>query len=474
MSKFNEKRRRFLRNSVMASLLAPVAHFWDDIAEAQEIATKRHMVLVFLPNGVDATNPFVTDVSGDDFSLAPGYQPYNEFRDDMIVLDQYGFRGYCDLERLVDGAEPIGHVTNGAVLYSGAYPLALPSGYAAMTAPTVDQIVAWDYLDRGVITDPLRKTLNFKFGNFGSYKIPSIFAGTPADYTLGRVYDRPIESTPLTLQPQDAFDQMFGDFVQMAGGSADELRAFGRSILDVPSAELSSVRAQLPNEARLIVDQHLHSLRELEQSFASAGLPPTAELPDAPGMLDLSPTNHRQVWDHWVRLVDASLRFDRTRIVGIQFGGIASRFAVPELGLGFVGEEGDANSGADHHSYTHWYHDDIPLFMNWYAERISELLRTLQGDGTTENLLESSVVAVSTEGGVVHRPEKIPSFLFGSLGGHLNTGRRVVGSSALENYHMHTGMLLALAHGMGTTRLTTMGDASDPMYQQGPWGELLA
>jgi len=465
------KRRSFLRNSVMASLLAPVASYWSDLAEAQEMTGRKNMVLVFLPNGKVASNDYLLG-DGMGYRFAYGYEPYEAFRDQLIVFDDYGFQGFIGAE--YDGDHG-GHVAPGAVMWSGEVPHTESGSGNDMMAPSIDQIVAWDYLDRGVITNPLRKSLNVKM-NGSSFRLDAVFADTPADYTLGRTYDRAVAPVSQHRAPQAGFEQMFGDFAAMGGDTVDNLWAFGRSILDVPNAELQSIRPQLPVEGQRVVDEHLQSLRELELAFADDELPPSmGTLPTAPGDMDTSPTNHVNVWSQWVRIIDAALRFDRTRIVNVQFGGVASRFNVPELGLGFVGESGDSNSGADHHSYTHWDESNVPHFMNWYAERVAELLGSLRAEGSDlENLLERGVVGVGMEFGRNHNARDMPVMLFGELGGHLRTAQRLQFGNEIDTYHKHTGLLLALAHGMGTTRLTEIGNRRSADYQRGVYTDILA
>ncbi len=468
MSNFKHKRRTFLRNSVMASLLAPVAYYWDDLAEAQPIAGRTHMVLAFLPNGKVAGNPYIMG-SGSDFTLGYGYEPYMAFKDDMILFDEYGFQSFIAAEYSGDHG---GHVAPGGVMWSGEVPHAVDGEGRAGMAPSIDQIVAWDYLDRGVITNPLRKSLNIKMTG-SSFRLSTVFVDTPADYSLGATYTRALDSIPQHNQPQDGFEQMFGGFATMAGSTTEELWAFGKSILDVPNAELQRIYPQLPREGQIIVDEHQQSLRDLELSFMDEG-PPPGEIPPEPGSMDTAPGNHVNVWSQWVRIIDAALRFDRTRIVNVQFGGVASRFKVPELGLGFVGESGDSNSGDDHHSYTHWDGDNVPHFMNWYAERMSELLGAMKGgtaSGST-NLLDSSVVGVGMEFGRNHNASDMPVMLFGSLGGYLQPGQRIMHGNDLDNYHKHTGMLMALAQGMGTS-LPNVGNPKS-QYQQGVYSALLA
>ena len=468
-TRWRSTRRAMLRNSVLAALLAPVAKYWDDMVEAQAMVGRRNLILVFLPNGKVASNDYILG-DGDAFSLAYGYEPYMAFRDDMILFDEYGFQSFIREEYTGDHG---GHVAPGGVMYSGEVPHAVDGAGRAGMAPSLDQIVAWDLLEKGHITDPLRKSLNIKMTG-SSFRLPAVFTGTPADYALGATYTRALDPVSQHNQPQDGFAQMFRDFVDMSGSSLADLQRFGRSILDVPAQEIGRIQSTLPSDGRAILEEHLTSIRELERSFMDDGtVIDPARVPDEPGRMDTAPPNHVDVWQQWVRIIDASLRLQRTHVVTIQFGGVASRFQIPELGLGFVGEMGDSNSGSDHHSYTHWDESNVPHFMDWYAQRVAELLGALKGDGdAVPDLLRDSALMVGMEFGRNHNASDMPVMLFGQLGDTLRTGQRLRYGNELDSYHKHTGTLLALAHGMGTTGLTHIG-RNRPQYQRGVATELL-
>lgn len=119
-----QKRRAFLRNSVMAGLLAPVVGYWDDLVEAQPMMDRRNMVLVFLPNGKVAGNDYLLG-SGMGYTFAYGYEPYQPFQGDAIVFDEYGFQSFIREE--YDG-DHSGHVAPGAVMYSGEVPYTTSAG----------------------------------------------------------------------------------------------------------------------------------------------------------------------------------------------------------------------------------------------------------------------------------------------------------------------------------------------------------
>lgn len=457
------RRRDFIRSSVIASLLAPVAMQFRDLAAAQPPEGPTYMVLIFIGNGKCRENVFV-ETTADGFRFGPGFAPLERHKADAIAFQNYHFQSFINRHYSGDHG---GHVAPGAVMFTGDLPYVRGTEGGPGIAPSIDQIVAYDYLRRGVIADPLRKSLNIKMTG-SSFRSPSVFLQTPADYSLNATFTS--ERTPVSqlMDPREGFSRMFGDFAAMAGSTTEQLWAVGRSVLDVPHRELARMRTRLPAEGLRILDQHEHSLRELETSFASEGMMTPLTPPDAPPAIDVVPANHVRIFEQWARLIDASFRFDRTRIATIQFGGIASRFQVPELGLGFVGTSGDSNSGSDHHSYTHHQPRDVDRFLTWYSERIAGLLDTMKGDGTAvrPSILPQSAVMVGAEFGWNHDATDVPVMLFGQGGGYFRTGQLVTYGNDISQYHKHTGTLLSVCHAMGVTELTRIG-RPDAEYQRG-------
>ncbi|MEM9191243.1 MAG: DUF1552 domain-containing protein [Myxococcota bacterium] len=463
--RFKWKRREFLRSSVIAGFLAPVAAYWPDLPEARALTEKRNLVLVFLPNGKVRENPFIEGM-GSGWSYAEGFRPYNAFRDRSIAIEEYHFQSF--INRHYNGDHG-GHVAPGACMFTGDVAHETGGSGDGGVAPSLDQIVAWDYLDRGVISNPLRKSLPIKVTG-SSFRSPSVFFQTPPDYTLNRTYSNRMQPVSMIDAPREGFDLMFGDVAMMNGGTSEDLWAQGRSILDVPSAELNRLKTNLPSEGQQIMDQHLQALRELETGLADDGS--MIEPPPRPEDIARRPENHVAIMGQWWDIVDSALRLDRTRIVTVQYGGIASRFHVPELGLGAVGN-GDGNSGSDHHSYTHHAGGRVPEFMDWFAQRNSELLTRLSGGGSVPtDILCDSAVMVGMEFGWNHNATDVPVTIFGELGGHLDVGKAVTYGNDIATYHKHTGTLLALAKGMGVDGLNQIGRDNNE-YQQGPATELL-
>jgi hypothetical protein len=460
------KRRRFLESAAIAGLLAPVASYWCDLPEARAASSRKNLILIFIPNGKAESNPFVVR-EGSSWSFAQGFRPYEPFKSDAIAFERYGYESIITAKYRGDHA---GHLGGSAGMFTGEIPYARAGVGEGLMAPSIDQIVAWDWLRQGTIRDPLRSSLGIRM--FGaSFRIPAVFGQVPAGYTLGATYDRPMTSVTQHTSPMEGFRQMFGDLAGMTGTTMDALWARGGSVLDLPAQELATLHDQLPAEGRIVLDEHLSSLRDLEASLLieeSERIVP----PDPPEAIDATrPENYVSVFSQWVEIIDLALRLDRTRIVTIQFGGVACRFSIPELGLGYTGSAEDpSNSGSDMHSYSHWQASELPLFMNWFAERNAQLLGRLKGGASRTNILADSAVMIGTEGGHVHRPLDTPVLLFGGAGGALRTQQLL--TYANDAAHLHTGTLLSVCHAMGVTDLTQVGNP-DPAFQRGVVPDLL-
>lgn len=461
------KRRDFLRNSALAGLLAPVAAYWPDVPEARAQDNRTNLCLIWVPLGKVRANPFLNP--GDTPSFAHGFEPYNEFSDRCIAFREYATQPYISANYRGLHA---GHAAPGTCMFTGRVPRTSGNEPIGAVAPSVDQMIAWDYVQRGVARDPLRKSLHTRLHSTGGWTWEP-FVPTPADYNYGRVYEgRTLPGVNPHLQPQAAFDQMFGDLgTEIAGSPMEVLWARRESLLDRPVAELRAIRTQLPSEGVHVLDEHLQSLRELEASFADApDIPSSMPTPTRPEMMDVGPGNFDNAFSAHASVIDLAFRFDRTRVATFQFGQPGARFPVESLGLRDISalnpSAGGTLTGNDHHSYTHWRGEDVPLFLDWYSQRVTELLRLLQGGGDREDMLSKSAVMVGTEFGENHNAIDVPITMFGECQGYFDTGKVVTYGNTLDNYWQHLGTLLALTRAMGCDDIPFVGP-DESMHHRG-------
>src|SRR5687768_15286714 len=136
------KRRRFLQSTAIAGLLAPVASYWSDLPEARAVGDRKYLVLIFIPNGKAQENPFVVR-EGSSWSFGDGFRPYEPFKNDAIAFEQYGFESMITTHYHGDHS---GHVGGTATMFTGEVPFARSGAGEALMAPSVDQIVAWEWL----------------------------------------------------------------------------------------------------------------------------------------------------------------------------------------------------------------------------------------------------------------------------------------------------------------------------------------
>ncbi len=475
-------RRDFLRSSATAALVAPIAHFWTDLAEAQDIASAKRAVTIFLPNA-NGTNDGIASGSGSSWQFVDGFTPLNPFVSDAIAISEYAMQPLLNAakdHRASQGVSTLGdgHIPASQAAFTGGIPFS--DSFDGATSPSIDQLIAEYNVKQGLVAD--RRLANMVIHIDGSHwnmggGSRSVFraADSSVDYNSASISQT--NDAPMVKSPIAAWDLLFEGLMQTEPGeTAVTLWAQGKSALDGTHKEMERIRGQLPQAGRHILEQHMQSLRELEGSLQARidqqGQLGDIVIPTRPPEIATNPDNHVEVLEQWFALIDAAFRSDRMRVFAMQFGGSASRFKVPELGKGSVGP-GDANSGSDHHSYTHHAEDQVKEFINWYSQRLASFVGRLKGSDGQENLLDSSVVMTTMEHGhgSAHRATDVPTILFGNCRGYFKTGQHLVGGN--DNPKVPTGTLLAVCHAMGATDIGEVGYPL-PELHGGVWAPLRA
>lgn len=451
-------RRRFLEHTALAGLLAPVAGYWKDTAFAQA-AGKRRLVLVFVPNGKHRNSRFVVPTANG-FSFVDAYAGLEAFKSDIIAFHRHGYQAIISGTPFNGQAD--GHNPQGKTIFSGFPPTGgRPGSVLGPQGPTIDQLVATEFVRRGQFADATKVTLAARIQSGGWFD-EHVFYGAPG-YAPNRSYAGQA-MTPISMlnAPRTAFDRYFGALASMQSApSTASLWSRGKSILDGPSAELASLRATLPADGKAVLDRHLASLRGLETSLeakAATDAPvATGPIPPRPSEIAVSPANYRTLIDNWHKLIAAVFRSDLARVAVLQYGGTSARFQIPELNLGFVGTQGDSNSGTDHHSHTHWSGTvENEKFQQWYTARFCELLAEFRGGEGRANLLDDSLIAWGMEHGDAggHQANDVPFLFAGRAGGFFTTGRMLDNAN---NGRAHNAALLSAIHAMGMTDITSFG-----------------
>jgi hypothetical protein len=135
---------------------------------------------------------------------------------------------------------------------------------------------------------------------------------------------------PNEINPQNAFERMFGDI-----GSAEERAARFKSkasILDSVISAASRLNSQLAPQDRSTVEEYLTNVREVESRIQASGQRADAagETPDAPAGIPGSYDEHvRVMYD----LIALAWRADITRVTTFMNGVEASSIGYPQIGV---------------------------------------------------------------------------------------------------------------------------------------------
>jgi hypothetical protein len=261
--------------------------------------------------------------------------------------------------------------------------------------------------------------------------------------------------------PTAVHKRLFASLV-VPPSDVDRLRLRRKSVLDVVNAELSSLNNKLSSENRTKLDQHLTSLRQIEQQLQVGNTnAPVCTAPGQPARLDpYAASNYPTIAKLQIDMMVGALACDLTRVASIMFSGSISNQTFPWLPL--------ARPSRGHHDLSHdpsTAYADLALIKRWHSEQFLYLLQKMdavkEGNGS---MLDNSVILWGSEIGLGdHNVNDMRFVLAGGAGGHFKLGRNLVISG-----RPHNDLLVSVLQAMGVQE-NTFGD---PGYVTGALSEL--
>jgi hypothetical protein len=214
------------------------------------------------------------------------------------------------------------------------------------------------------------------------------------------------------------FERVFGTGF-MGGGVAaavDPKLALRRSVLDAIREDANTLGKRLGASDRMRLDQHLSSIRTLENqiiAIESAPPPPTGcAAPEHPG--DLQGASKTEITNAMAELLALSLACDQSRVFSIMYSGSVSLTVYGEVG-----------ATTEHHGLSHDEGGDQPtvnaittFIIGHLGLFLEKLKDTPEGDG---NLLDNCAILASTDcaEGQPHSIDDYPIVVAGRAGGAL-------------------------------------------------------
>jgi hypothetical protein len=272
------------------------------------------------------------------------------------------------------------------------------------------------------------------------------------------------ENQPITpeVDPYSLFQNVFAPIAgegPAAQAKLERLRLERKSVIDLVSSELTSLKPQLGANDQLKVAAHLEALRAIERRLETTGAPVQCRLPSEPSKLDpYANDNHPAMGRAMMDMLAAALACDMTRIASFMWSGSTSDQRFTWLGI-----------DESHHTISHEPDDagtparkELIDINVWYSEQFAYFLQQLasipEGDGT---LLDNTIVVWGNEigRGNTHSAHPIPIMIAGGSS-LLKTGRKLTYDSVQINR-----LLVSLCQlmGLGDQTFGNLDQGSGPL-----------
>lgn len=427
--RFSLPRRTVLRGIVSgaaATLALPVLECMlnsHGTATAQNKPLPKRFGVFFWGNGMrrDKWNPSAT---GKDWALSEELAGLESVKDYVSVVS--GMEIKTGNER--------GHHAGCVGILSAAPmisqdPMGAPYS-STFSAPSIDQVVAAQ----------LGGETRFRSLELGISRRVVGGEGSTLHYLS---HNGPNSPNPPEYSARALFDRVFG--TGFSGGSSagpDPRLLLRRSVIDAVRLDANALRPRLGSTDRMRLDQHLDSIRALEQQIdatENAAPPPSACMaPNAP--TDPAKDDVVAISKVMSELLALSLACDQTRVFSIMFSGGVSLHVYKEVG-----------ATTEHHGLSHDEGGDQPtvhaittLIIQQLGVFLDKLKNTPEGDG---NLLDRVALLASSDvsEGQPHSIDDYPILVAGGAGGALAHPGVHYRSTSKENT---TKVLLTLLQAM--------------------------
>lgn len=423
-------RRRFLRHLGISAAALPFLAGLPSLTGAPLPQRRQRVVIMFSPNGT-LPNEFWPEQEGEEFELKSILAPLAPFKDRTLLLKGIynKVRGDGDshmrgMSCLLTGSELLpGNIQGGSDT---------PAGWASSIS--IDQEIK-NFLQ----SQPETRT------RFGSLEF-GVAVPDRADPWTRMSYAG-------ANQPIAPVDDPYQMFAKLYGQMKDKESL--TSVLDDVSADLKRVSSKLSARDKMLLEQHMTLVRDLEQELQNPDADAALQhpVPELDPSIELVNDNTPQLSRMQIDLLVNSLANDMTRVATLQFMRSVGQARMRWLGI----EEG-------HHSLSHdpdgneASQEKLRKINTWFCGEFAYLAKRLSetpepaGEGT---MLDNTLLVWTNElgKGNSHTLNDIPCVVVGGAPGFR------MGRSLKLDKVAHNRLWITLANAMGH-QITTFGKAS--------------
>lgn len=445
------RRRTALRS---AGLLA-AAHLVPELrrpAHAAEVFPQR-LVIFFTHQGT-LRREWMPTGTPSSYELGSLLAPLKPFKQDLVLLDGLKFKSaeYNPIDDPNVG-HPVGQVH--ALTASVTTKAQSPGTIAIATGPSIDQ----------AIIDGLKAKSGGKLPTAVDFHSFYMANGQPAPTFQMLGYSLFKDKKPIhpSKDPRTSFRSLFGGMVTNPSAMDDVATRKRKSILDFSIGEYGVVAKQVENErgknARLKLDDHAQSLREIESALPKPGVQvPVSGIACSPGTEGEYGANPGSLSPWWEmlskqmpKLAKLALQCDRTRFAHFQ---VEDSFT-PGI-HDWIHQMSDPSQ----------YNRSIPYYVE-LATQFASLLKMMKEvkEGDHDMLYNSLVLWGGELAQGDHSMNDIKWVLAGNAGGKVKAGQWLKLGGDRSHADLHT----AIAKAFGVN-LATFGD---PRANTSPINEIL-
>jgi len=381
--------RRHVLRGMGASIALPFMDAMVPAATAQTAANLR-LGFVYVPHGA-VHDRFVPAATGKDFEITKILESLTDFREHITIVS--GLRNK-------PGESPDPHaIKAGTWLRCVA-----PEG----TANPED----------GVSCDQMAARILGTQTPFPSLEVSTLEGGA-GSFASTIAFKTPDQPLPMEGNPRKLYYRLFGQ-----GDTNQERAAISSetgSLLDFVLADANSLNKQLGANDRVMMDEYLQSVREIEMQMQKLSEQDLSgvEIPDAPvGTPGAFPAH----LDLMYSLMALAYQADLTRVITFMSDREVSMRTFTHIGIS------DAFHPLSHHQNDPAKLDRLSTVQAWYASAFGKFVKTLaampDGDGSVLDhsmLLYGSGMANSN----LHNNDPVPAVIVGRGAGRLKGGQHL-------------------------------------------------
>ncbi|HVV28739.1 MAG TPA: DUF1552 domain-containing protein [Rhizomicrobium sp.] len=430
--------RRTVLRGMGTALSLPLLDAMISSSKAAETAAlaRRRLQVIYMPNGMMMEN-FTPAQTGRDYALSPILKPLEPYRDRFMVISGLD---HAQAEALGDGAGDHGRCCGS---YLTGVHVKKTEGADLASGVSMDQLVARQFGQATQIP-------SLELGLDPPSLVGSCDTGYSCAYTNTLSWSSPSTPLPVTTNPREVFERLFGDGDSLDAGSRLAQLKRQASILDFVADDAKRLSGSMGANDRKKLDEYLQSVRDIERRIQKVeqGGAQTAALPNyarPAGIPDSFEEHSRMMIDLQVLAAQA----DITRVGTFMLGREVSGRSYPEIDVP------DAHHPLSHHGGDPEKIAKLTkinvLHMEQIAYYLKRMSETKEGD---KSLLDSTILlaGASLADPNRHEHKNLPTIVAGGL---VNGNQHL----AVEKGTPMTNLMLSMMDSLGVHQ-EKLGDST--------------